>query len=132
MIGRILAEAIGERTRERERKRKEKEKRKRRSSKYGQAKLRHAKRGVLSCLLACCILFFLVLIFSVSYIKRGEIDASIGFVGLMALSFSIIGFIKGIQGFKEREKNYISCKIGVTANSLFFIGLTAIFVRGFF
>ena len=36
----------------------------------------------------------------------------------------------GIKGFKEREKNYITCKVGAISNGAALIGLVAMFIRG--
>ena len=38
----------------------------------------------------------------------------------------------GVRGFRERDKNYITCKVGIGANAAFLLGLTAIFIRGLF
>lgn len=132
MILRRLREVADDKAKERERKKREKDKQKRRSRKYGQAELKHAKRGILSCMMGGLTLFLLVLVFSVSYISKGDVNILIGLVGLGALVFSVMGFAKGIQGFKEREKNYLSCKIGVGLNGTFLFALVAIFLRGLF
>lgn len=41
-----------------------------------------------------------------------------------------IGVWLGGRGMKEREKNYITCKVGIGINLTAFLGLTAIFIRG--
>lgn len=132
MILRRLKDAADDRAKDREKKKSEKEKLKRRSRKYGQAELKHSKRGILSCMMAGCTLFLLVLVFSVSYISKGDVNILIGLVGLGALALSAAGLVKGIQGFKEREKNYLTCKIGTGLNGAFLLGLFAIFLRGLF
>ena len=70
MFLRSLKEAADDRAEERKKRKIEKEKMKRRSRKYGQAQLKHSRRGIKSCFLAVCALFMLVLSFSVSYITR--------------------------------------------------------------
>ena len=132
MISGRIKDAIRERSKEREKAKIEKERKKRRSRKYGQKELTHAKRGVLSCMLGGLTLFLLILVFSVSYISRGEVSLLIGRVGLAAAVFSALGLAYGIQGFKEREKKYISCRIGVVWNGFFLLGLFMIFLRGLF
>lgn len=129
---RKLREVIIEMRKERQKKKAEREKMKRRSRKFGQAELKHSRRGVMSCLLAGLNLFFLVLVFSVSYISRGDVSILIGMVGLGCLVLAFSGFKQGIQGFKERDKNYLTCKIGVACNGLFVLGLFIIFLRGLF
>ncbi|MDY5987148.1 DUF6142 family protein [Sporofaciens sp. SGI.106] len=129
---RRLREVIVEMRKERQKKKTEREKMKRRSRKFGQAELKHSRRGVMSCLLAGLTLFFMVLVFSVSYISRGDVSILIGTVGLGCLILAFSGLNQGIQGFKERDKNYLTCKIGVVSNGLFVLGLLIIFLRGLF
>lgn len=132
MIRTKLKEAAADKAKEREQRKIEKEKQKRRSRKYGQAELKHSKRGIVSCMIAVCTLFLLVLLFSVSYISKGDVNLFIGLAGLIALLLSAAGLMRGIQGFKEREKNYLTCKVGTVCNGLFLLGLFAVFVRGLF
>ncbi len=120
------------RWRRRKKKKIEKEKMKRRSRKYGQAQLKHSRRGIRATFLAVCCLFLLVLAFSASYITRGDVGLLIGVVGLFALALAIVGLKDAVQGFKEREKNYITCKVGAVINGLLLLGLIAIFLRGLF
>lgn len=121
-----------DRAKAKERRKREKERKKRRSYKYGQAKLRHSKRGLVSSALAFTSGFLMMLIFSVSYISRGEVNIFIGFTGLMVIVMSVIGLEQGIKGFKEREKNYVSCKGGIAGNAVILLIFTATFIRGFF
>lgn len=132
MLLRRLREAIEEMAERRKKKKTEKEKMKRRSRKYGQAQLKHSRRGIKSTFLAVCCLFLLVLAFSASYITRGDVGLLIGVVGLSALALAVVGLKNAIQGFKEREKNYVTCKLGAALNGLFLLGLIAIFLRGLF
>ena len=74
----------------------------------------------------------MLLIFSVSYISRGEVTIFIGLTGLMALAMSVAGLEQGIKGFKEREKNYVSCKGGIACNGVLLLIFTATYIRGFF
>ena len=94
-------------------------------------KLKHSKRGLVSSGLAFTSAFLMMLIFLVSYISRGDVDILIGFTGLMVLVMSAVGVEQGIKGYKEREKNYVSCKGGIICNVLLLI-FTATFIRGFF
>lgn len=125
-------EAAGDKAKEKERRKREKERRKRRSHKYGQTEMKHSKRGVLSCTLAFISAFLMVLIFSVSYISRGEVDILIGLAGVMALVIAVVGLLRGIKGFKERNKNYISCKVGIACNAILLLVFIATFIRGLF
>ena len=63
-----LRESADERAIRREHTKREKERRKRRIHKYGQMELKHSRRGCISCMLAVLSAFFLISIFSVSYL----------------------------------------------------------------
>ena len=110
----------------------ERERKKLRTKKFGQMELKHARRGVSSCMLALCSGFFLLLTLSASYISRGDVGFIVGILGLMSLVMSIIGFRRGIEGFKERNKNYISCKVGVGCNGVLVAIYVSMFIRGLF
>ena len=94
MLKEKIRETIKDIKKDRQKKKIEKEKMKRRNRKFGQAPLKHSKRG------------FLMLV------------------------ISAIGVYKAIQGFKERDKDYRSCKIGIVLNGIFTFVLIGIFLRG--
>lgn len=108
-----------------------KEREKRRSGKYGQVTLKHSHRGVVSCMLAGVVLFLLALIFSVSYVSKGEVSIFVGFIGLAALWAALAGVSRGLNGLKERDKKYVACRIGVGLNGFFAFILILLFIRGF-
>ncbi|MDO4312173.1 MAG: DUF6142 family protein [Eubacteriales bacterium] len=125
-------EAADDKARERQRRKREKERRRRRTYKYGQTEVKHSRRGILSCTLAFISAFLMVLIFSVSYISRGEVNIFIGLAGIMAFVIAVVGLLRGIEGFRERNKNYASCKVGVVCNGILLLAFAATFIRGLF
>jgi len=129
---RKIKDAINNKAKEYEMKKKRREILKRRSRKYGQARLKHSKRGMSSCMLAVLSLFFLTLIFSAAYINKGDSGILLGFMGIGVLLMSITGFRRAMEGFKERERDYISCKIGAGMNGTFMVIMVLIFIRGLF
>ena len=116
---------------ERERNR-ERERRARGNRKYGQAKLKHAKRGILSCVVAAVVGLLLIILIGTAYKNAGTSGAVVGGLALSAMIFSGIGVYGGFRGFREREKEYITCKIGIGLNILYIVGFIAIFCRGLF
>lgn len=109
---------------------KAREKQRKRITKYGQAKPRHAKKGIYSCCYAFVVFLLLLLMFDISYRKKGDIGMILGFAGLGTMALAGIGVWLGGRGMKEREKNYITCKVGIGINLTAFLGLMAIFIRG--
>ena len=120
------------RIRKANRRKMQRERKKRRAQRFGQMELKHARRGTISCMLALCSVFLLVLTFSVSYGSRGEVGLFIGILGLAALAMSVVGLLRGIEGFKERNKNYLSCKVGVAGNAVLILMFASMFIRGLF
>ena len=102
----------------------------RQSRKYGQVKLKHSKKGCISCLIAGGSIVSLLLLIFIAYIKAGNAAAYLGVFGILLLLLSWVGIMFAIKGRREREKNYITCKIGLVCNILFFIILLGIFIRG--
>ena len=127
-----LKEAMNDMAKEREKKKKKREILKRRSRKYGQVKRQHSKRGMISCMMGILSMFFLLLIFSAAYITREESGILLGVMGIGVLLMSISGFRKAKEGFKERERDYITCKIGAGINGTFVVIMILIFIRGLF
>ncbi len=106
--------------------------RKKRGSRYGQAKLKHAKKGIWSCVLAGMVLLLMLISFVSAYISNGKTAGYIGGVGMSAWVLSMVGVYLARKGFKEREKEYLTCKIGMACNMLFFVSFVAIFCWGLF
>ena len=109
---------------------KAREKQRKRITKYGQAKPRHARKGIYSCCYAFVVLLLLFVMVSISFRQKGEVGMIIGFVGLGTMVLAGLGIWLGIRGLKERERNYITCKVGIGINMTVFIGLAVIFIRG--
>lgn len=111
---------------------KEREKRRKKMirTKYGQTRRRHAKKGIKACMYAFFSLFFLFLLVANSFVENGQIGILMGIAGFMILALSITGTKMAVHGFKERDKNYITCKIGLGCNAAVLLCMFAIFVRG--
>lgn len=120
-----------QRRKERERNR-ARERRTRGNRKYGQAKLKHSKRGVLSTGIAALAGLLLIAMLAIAYISSGTAGAYIGGIGLVSMIFAGIGIYVGFRGFREREKDYLTCKIGIGCNIFFLVGYIGIFCRGLF
>lgn len=117
-----------EKTREKDRL---KERKKRGNRKYGQARLKHARKGIISCMTATLVALIVLLLIVSAFFKKGQLAAIVGSFGIFAVILSIIGLVNGIKGFREREKNYLTCKVGIGINGTFLAVLIGIFVRGF-
>ena len=108
-----------------------KEKRKKMiKTKYGQKAVRHSKRGVYSCTYAVVIAFLVIVMILFSFMNKGNVNILMGFFGLGTCAMAVIGIWLGIKGFREREKIYTTCKVGITVNAVFLVAMVGLFVRG--
>lgn len=110
----------------------ERERRRRKNRKYGQAKLKHSKRGIFSCVISGVVLVTLTAMLAKAYVSRGAAAPIVGALGLISMILAGCGLYMGIRGFKEREKDYLTCKIGVACSGLIILGFILIFCRGLF
>lgn len=109
---------------------KQKERKKRGTKKYGQAKYKHSHMGIVSCscagaalvLLAGCILY--------AYLARGAAAGIVGGIAIVSLILSILGIRAAAKGFRERERNYLTCKIGLPGSALVLLLFLVIFIGG--
>lgn len=110
----------------------EKERKRRGTRKYGQAKLKHAKKGIISCGLSAGVLLMLVILIAIAYFTRGTAAPIVGALGLMSMGLAGGAMYMGIKGFREREKDYLTCKIGIGCSATFILSFIIIFCRGLF
>lgn len=117
-----------EREKERDRK---KDKKKRGNRKYGQAKQKHSKKGITSCVIAGAVAFVILSSVVITYLYEGKAAGYIGGLGVSALIFAGAGIMQGVRGFKERDKDYRTCKVGIGLNIFFLVSLLVFFLGGF-
>ena len=93
----------------------QKEYKKRRKRKYGQAKLKHAKRGIASCGVSVIVFILLAIMIGKAYFSRGTAAPYIGAVGLITMALA-----------------GITCKIGVGCSAFLLLAFIFMFCRGLF
>ena len=62
--------------------------------------------------------------------ENGQVGVLLGLAGFMIVALAVAGTKNAVYGFKERDKNYITCKIGLGCNAAVLLCMFAIFVRG--
>ena len=118
---------------ERQQRRREKEVQRyqKKRNRYGEEKvIRHAKHGVRSTLIAIAAIVLLSLLVTVSYVQEGKAATMIGALVICAWILSGVGIFFGMIGLRERERKYLTCRIGIVCNAALFVGLAIIFFRG--
>lgn len=118
---------IGKSAEERQR---EKERKKRGARKYGQANYKHSRKGVVSCISSIGGLVILAGCIFYAFLARGNANGIIGGLAVLSLVLSINGIRLAIGGFHERERNYLTCKIGLPAGFVSVIFFLVIFIGG--
>lgn len=113
-------------------KEREKQRKKMIRTRYGQKQKKHAKKGVQSCLLAVVSVFMLTLVIIISFGAKGQVGILVGLAGLLTLFVAWRGVVYAMRGFKERDKNYITCKVGGACNGVILLAMCGIFIRGLF
>ena len=109
----------------------EKERKKRGTRRYGQANLKHSHMGIYSCWFAVGSFSLLLVSILIAFFMHGETGGFIGGFGILSIVFAILGIRAAVKGLRERERNYITCKIGMTVSIIVLIGLLVIFIGGF-
>lgn len=110
----------------------EKQRKKMIRTKFGQAPMKHSRNGIKSCILAGLSFLLLFLMIAISFYLKGNVGILAGLAGILVLVMTGYGLADGIHGFKERDKNYITCKVGTVCNALLILGMCVLFIRGLF
>ena len=113
-----------------EQRQKERERKKRGTRKYGQAKYKHSRMGAVSCGCAAAALLLLAGCILYAYIARGAAAGIVGGIAVVSLVLSVMGIRAAVKGFRERKRNYLTCKIGLPGSALVLILFLAIFIGG--
>ena len=113
-----------------EQRQKEKERRKRGTRKYGRAKFKNSRKGTISCISGAGAIFILAGCILYAFIARGEAAGIVGGIVIITFLLSIWGIRCAIQGFRERDRSYLTCKIGLPVNAVALIIFLAIFIGG--
>lgn len=113
-----------------EERQKEKERKKRGTRKYGQAKYKYSRMGVISCGCAAAALLLLAGCILYAYLARGAAAGIVSGIAVVSLVLSIMGIRAAVKGFRERERNYLTCKIGLPGSTLVLLLFLAIYIGG--
>lgn len=108
----------------------EKERKKRGSRKYGQARMKHSRMGIYSCVYAGGAFATILTCILIAFVMRGNTWGFLGGLGILSAVLAAMGIRASFKGMREREKNYITCKAGLAGNIVILLGLLTIFIGG--
>ena len=106
----------------RDKKRARERDRNKRSRKYGQIKRKHSRKGIWSSVMAVLVTAVIAGLIVMAFM--------VGSFGVFDMILACIGIVTGVKGFKERDKNYLTCKIGIVVNGFILLALILVFIRG--
>lgn len=113
-----------------EERRKEKERKKRGIRKYGQADLKPSRKGVLACIYGGAGFLLLAGCIAYAFARRGEAHGIVGGLAILALVFAGNGIRLAAAGLRERDRNYLPCRIGLPVSLVTVVLFLAIFIGG--
>ena len=108
----------------------EKERKKRGTRRYGQANLRHSHMGIYSCWFATGSFAILLGSILIAFFMHGETGGFIGGFGILSIVLAVMGIRAGVTGLRDRETNYLTCKIGMSVSIVVLLVLVVIFIGG--
>lgn len=100
------------------------------TEKQSKKKVRQSRGGSVSCVCALLALSILAGCIAWAYAKRGEAGQIIGGLAVLPLPLTIYGLRSAGKGFRERERKYFNCRIGILFNITVLILFAAIFAGG--
>lgn len=98
--------------------------------KYKFTNKKHSIGGVISSLMALSAIVLIVLAVVRSFKARGIGGESVGILALLALAFSVFGFITGLLSYRENDRYYTFSFIGSLFNGVILVLLIMLFLTG--
>lgn len=114
------------------RKGREKALKKQAAGKYEKKIVKHSGMGRASCWMALLSLTVIAGSILIAYVMRGKTISVVGGLGMISVVMAGSGLRTALRGFRDRNRNYITCRIGAILNSVILLGLIIIFFRGVF
>ena len=99
-------------------------------NKRSRIKRKHSRKGIWSCVMAVLVTAVIAGLIVMAFMNKGKSAAMVGSFGVFDMILACIGIVTGVKGFKERDKNYLTCKIGIVVNGFILLALILVFIRG--
>ena len=91
---------------------------------------KHTRQGLMSMGMGAAALVFTVLALSLAYRMSGGAGSAAGLLGVLAMLFSVPGFVLAVRGFREEDVYYAASQIGAVLNGILFIGWALVCMIG--
>lgn len=89
---------------------------------------KYTSGGRKSALIALCDLIFIIMIIAISIVKKGNAGIYVGVMMLATLIISAVGFIVGINSFKEENRFLRFSYLGTIINAAIWIGILLLYL----
>ena len=121
-LSRSIAEKYKSHRREREKNQ--------RSRKFGHKKLKHSTMGTQGLHYTLGAYASILSAILLAFFTKGAYPGVVGCLGIVGVVFAGLGVYASMKGFKERERNYITCRAGVSLGVLLLVFLFLVFIGG--
>lgn len=89
---------------------------------------KYTEGGRKASLIALCDIIFVLITISISIVKKGNAGIYVGVMMLAALIVAAVGFVIGINSFKEENKFLRFSYLGTVANAVIWIGILLMYL----
>lgn len=90
----------------------------------------HSVKGLMSVIIGSVSLITLIVLSIISSLSKGNGGLIIGVIGILLFVFTIVGFILGIKGCREKEIYYTAPIVGMVMNGFLSILFFALYMVG--
>ncbi len=91
---------------------------------------KHSVKGIISLSIGIISLILIGILFYISALAGGSGGMILGYMGVVILISSVIGFVLAYQGYKEKDVYYNLTIIGLIMNILVFLSLFILYIVG--
>lgn len=112
------------------RRRQERNYKRTRVTRGGRTVFTHSHMGAWSCYFAIASLVVFAAAVLVAFLLGTKGVRFTGGLGAVAVLLAFGGIRAAMDGFRERDKNYVNCKVGIAVNIVILLFLIVVFVIG--
>ena len=89
---------------------------------------KYTKGGRIACFMALCNIIVIFLAIIIAILKKGNAGIYVGFMMFAVLISAAVGFVIGINSFKEENKFLRFSYVGTVSNAVIWIGILGIYL----
>lgn len=90
----------------------------------------HPMQGIIAALVGLVSVALLCTLFILSYQSKGNSGLYIGFLGMLDLAVSVVGFVMAVKCFKKEDIYILTPTLGAVINGMMIISCMLLYVMG--